>query len=241
MGTFTKIFKGANLRADTIVAIAAIVVLGLLSNYLTASRVATDAPNVPERQVFADRQGRPQPAPHSRGASPSAQSEASPVFTAGLMLETPDRRRIIPGKAILEKIEVVMADQVPDNEGLGSYGNSSGGIGNLILKNGGKAYKMTFTYINEGKYSVKYESRWLLHGDELESIINSYGDRRFAYAYGQVPVWTKISNDPVFYESNILKSGQRVTETVWFFPCPPVKRCLISDFEMREPIEIVLP
>ncbi|MDI6817402.1 MAG: hypothetical protein QME41_09510 [Actinomycetota bacterium] len=240
MNTFSKIFKGTNLKVDTLAAIVVIIALGLLSNYFAARQDAdtTEAGSYPG--VTTER-SRSQIAPPPRETSLLAQSAKPPVFSTNLMLETPDGRKTVPGKAVLERIEVVSPEQVPDNEGLGSYANSNGGVGESILKQGGKAYKMTFTYVNEGKYAVNYNSRWLLYSDELEKIINSYGDRRFTYAYGQVPVWTKISSDPVFYDAHVLKPGQKVTETVWFFPCPPVKKCLISDFEMREPVEIVLP
>lgn len=235
MNTFSKIFKGTNLKVDTLVAIVVIVALGLLSNFIVARQDAdtTEAASPPS---VVTEQSRFQIAPPSPD-----QSAKAPVFSTNLMLETPDGRKTVPGKAVLERIEVVSPERVPDNEGLGSYANSNGGVGRLILKQGGKAYKMTFTYLNEGKYAVTYNSRWLLSGNELERIINSYGDRRFTYAYGQVPAWTKISSDPVFYDSHVLKPGQTVTETVWFFPCPPIKKCLIGDFEMREPIEIELP
>lgn len=230
MNTFSRVLKGTNLKVDTLAAVAVIIALGLLSNYVVA-RQDVDAADI----------SRSQSAPYLQEKSSSAQSATAPVFTTNLMLETFDGRKTVPGKAVLERIEVVQPEQVPDNEGLGSYANSNGGVGRLILKQGGKAYKMTFTYINEGKYAVNYNSRWFLHGEELEKIVNSYGDRRFTYAYGQVAAWTKISSDPVFYDSHLLKPGQKVTEAVWFFPCPPVKKCLIGDFEMREPIEIELP
>lgn len=240
MDTFSKIFKGTNLKVDTLVAIAVIIALGLLSNFIT-SRQGADISEAASSTQIVTEQSRSQAAPPSPGKRPAAQSVKAPVFATNLILETADGRKTVPGKAILERIEVVPPEQVPDNEGLGSYTNSNGGVGRLILKQGGKAYKMTFTYLNEGKYTVNYDSRWLLYGNELERIINSYGGRRFTYAYGQVPAWTKISSDPVFYDSHLLKPGQKVTETVWFFPCPPVKNCLIGDFEMREPIEIELP
>jgi hypothetical protein len=240
MNTLSRISKGTNLKVDTLVAIAVIIALGLLSNYIAARQDAGSTETGPYPGV-ASEQRRSQIAPPPREEASLAQSKTSSVFSTHLTLETSDGRKIVPGKATLERIEVVAPDRVPDNEALGSYSNSNGGIGKSVLNQGGKAYKMTFTYANEGKYDAKFNSRWLLYGNEIERIINSYGDRRFVYAYGQVPAWTKISNDPVFYDSHVLKPGQKVTETVWFLPCPPVKKCLISDFEMREPVEIELP
>jgi hypothetical protein len=158
-----------------------------------------------------------------------------------MTLKTPSGRRKVPAKAVLRKIEVVDPNQVPDHELLGSYTGSTDDARAFILRRGGKALKMTFLYINDGDLTATYDSRWSLQGKGLESIIASFEDGRFTYAYGQVPIWTKISDDPAFYESHTLKSGQKVTETVWFFPCPPIKRCLIGDFELARPIEIELP
>lgn len=240
MNTFSKVFKGTNLKVDTLAAFVVIIALGLLSNYIVAGQDADTTEAGPYPGIATER-SRSQIALPPRETSPLAQSAKAPVFSANLMLETPNGRKTVPGKAVLERIEVVLPEQVPDKEGLGSYANSNGGVGRSILEQGGKAYKMTFTYVNEGKYAVNYNSRWLLYGNEIEKIINSYGDRRFTYSYGQVSAWTKISSDPVFYDAHMLKPGQKVTESVWFFPCPPVKKCLISDFEMREPVEIELP
>lgn len=171
----------------------------------------------------------------------SSNTPSTPIFSASLVLETPDRSRKIPARVTLEKIELAKPAEVPANEALGSYANSAGGIGKRILEGGGKAYKMTFSYINEGKLSAVYNSGWALHGPELEGAIAGFEGNPFTYAYGQVPIWTKISSDPVYYHNHILKPGQKVTETVWFFPCPPVKNCLISDFETAKPIQINLP
>ncbi|MHB8841841.1 MAG: hypothetical protein ACYC56_08660 [Candidatus Aquicultor sp.] len=246
MNILTRLFKDTTSRADIVVAFVLIILIGLASNLLVANR--NDQNDKGGTAQGSQRSGMAKNTEPTviatapvKGQSMPSSNEAQ-LFSADMVFEDLHGERCIRGKALLKKIEVVNPNQVPDQEFLGSYTNSAGGIGMQILRNGrGKAFKMTFVYQNVGDAPAKYDSGWRLQGPELEKIIASYGDTQFTYAYGQVPIWNKISTDPIFFESHLLKPGHTVTETVWFSPCPPVKKCLIGDFELPQAIEIRLP
>ncbi len=246
MNTLIRLFKDTTSRADIVAAFVLIILIGLTSNLLVANRNDQNDKGGTARESQRPGMGKnTEPAANAtasvKGQSMSSSNQAQ-VFSADMVFENLHGDRCIPGKALLKRIEAVNPNQVPDQEFFGSYTNSSGGVGMQILRNGrGKAFKMTFVYQNVGDAPARYDSGWRLQGPELEKLIASFGNTQFTYAYGQVPIWNKISTDPIFFESHLLKPGSTVTETVWFSPCPPVKKCLIGDFELPRTIEIQLP
>ncbi|HEY3373749.1 MAG TPA: hypothetical protein VGK02_01635 [Candidatus Aquicultor sp.] len=227
-----RLHRDANFGLDVIIAFILIIALGVTSKLFAASQPENSLPRQQTKQI--------QLAVLNTSTTIRSTSK-TPVATGVLALETPDGSKKIPARTALEQIEVVNPATVPNSQAHGSYSNSAGGIGKGILKNGGKAYKMTFSYTNVGAKDAVYDSGWLLYGQPLEDLIAKQEGNHLTYSYGQVPIWAKNSTDFAYAHDHILHAGQTVTETVWFFPCPQVKECMLGDFELTEPIKISLP